>query len=304
MGKFGAYAKKDFEKIAEIIVKEKLDVVALQEIFSEGKGVKRLIEQCVTYELRGWGVCFSNVPNKIMSTSETNSRGEIYAFLWNKNRFKLAEFSENGETRVFEPRIINSLQTDVNVDCSFFARTPYYIRFYPVSGGFWELRLINVHIYYGDNRSFEVQKRKEEYSKLVKSIYPSITKQRYGNFRPAYTIALGDYNLNIFRPYRQPSVADIPHNIEVYNYCDGRESYQVITLQDQPTTLKGTSSSGENTPGYANNYDHFTYSPELSGFSDVSCEAIDAVNKYCRGDFGYYRANISDHIPIVMEIEI
>lgn len=253
-------------------------------------------------ELRGWGVCFSNVPNKIMSTSEIDSRGEIYAFLWNKNRFKLAEFSENGETRVFEPRIINSLQTDVNVDCSFFARNPYYIRFHPIYGGFWELRLINVHIYYGDNRLSEVQKRCVEYNTLVQKIYPSITKQRYGNFRPAYTIALGDYNLNIFRPHRKPQAQN--YLTEVYNYCDGRESYQVITLQDQLTTLKGTSSSGENTPGYANNYDHFTYSPELSGFSGVSCEAIDAVNKYCHGDFEYYKSNISDHLPIVMEIEI
>ena len=302
MEKFGAYAKKDFEKIAEIIIQENLDVVALQEIFSEGKGVKRLIEQCVMYGLRDWDVCLSTTPNRITNMREIDSRGEIYAFLWNKKRFKLAEFSENGEKRVFEPRIINSLQTDVNVNCSFFARTPYYIRLFPAFGGFWELRLINVHIYYGDNRLSEVQKRIVEYDTLVQDIYPSITQHRYGNFRPAYTIAMGDYNLNIFRPQTLTQAKN--YLTEVYNFYDGRESYRVITLQDQLTTLKAATQPGYDTPGYANNYDHFTYSPELSPLSGVSCNAIDAIEKYCDGDFNYYRTNISDHLPIVMEVEI
>ena len=57
--KFGASSKKDFEKIAEIIVSEDLDIVALQEIFSEGKGVNRLLEQSVKYELYNWDYCFA-----------------------------------------------------------------------------------------------------------------------------------------------------------------------------------------------------------------------------------------------------
>lgn len=51
-------------------------------------------------------------------------------------------------------------------------------------------------------------------------------------------------------------------------------------------------------------YDHFTYSPETSPFTGVSCHAIDVVSKYCGGDFVYYQKNISDHIPVVIEIEI
>lgn len=302
MEKFGAYAKKDFEKIAEIIVSENLDVVALQEIFSAGKGVERLLEQCVLYGLRDWDVRFSEPPSKITNTNELNLRGEIYAFLWNKRRFKLAEFSEIGEKRVFEPRIINSLQTDVHVDCSFFARTPYYIRLYPQYGGFHELRLINVHIYYGDNHLSEVQKRIVEYDTLVQHIYPEISIKKYGEFRPAYTIALGDYNLNLFRPQRSTQAKN--YLTEVYSYYNGRESYRVITAQDQLTTLNAPSQIDPLGRGYANNYDHFTYSLELSPFSGVSCQAIDAVAKYCNGDFAYYRSNISDHLPVAMEIEL
>lgn len=51
MNNFGGSSNKDFGKIAEIIVEENLDVVALQEIFSEGRGVSRLLEQNVKYEL-------------------------------------------------------------------------------------------------------------------------------------------------------------------------------------------------------------------------------------------------------------
>ena len=54
----------------------------------------------------------------------------------------------------------------------------------------------------------------------------------------------------------------------------------------------------------ANNYDHFTYSPELSPFANVSCQTIDAVSKYCGGDYSYYYNHISDHLPVLMEIEI
>ena len=54
MKNFGANSTKDFEKIAEIIVGEQLDVVALQEILSEGKGVERLLEAGVEHELYNW----------------------------------------------------------------------------------------------------------------------------------------------------------------------------------------------------------------------------------------------------------
>lgn len=143
---------------------------------------------------------------------------------------------------------------------------------------------------------------------LVQKIYPQINQEPYGNFRSAYTIAMGDYNLSIFRPYIQNrSKAFLS---EVYNYSEGRESYQVITMQEQLTTLCKPDKTGDQeqepspASNYANNYDHFTYSPETSPFTGVSCHAIDVVSKYCGGDFEYYQKNISDHIPVVIEIEI
>ena len=152
MKNFGMNSQKDFEKIAEIIVREDLDVVALQEILSEGKGVQRLLEQCVKYDLYNWDFCCaspyeSDDPEKREDMIQQDRRGECYAYLWKKSRFQLLEFSKMGKTRVFEPRIINSLSNDVSVDCSFFARTPYYIRLQPLYGGFFESYSIKKNVY-------------------------------------------------------------------------------------------------------------------------------------------------------------
>lgn len=209
-----------------------------------------------------------------------------------------------GKNKIFNPRIINSLSNDVNVDCSFFARTPYYIRLQPLYGGFFELRLVNVHIYCGKNNSkSEIEERKREFNTIVKHIYPEISQRRYGQNRVAYTIAMGDYNLNIFSPLVQAKNACLS---KVFTYSDGKKTAQILTVQNQLTTLKNIESDNDSDNGmhYANNYDHFTYSPELSQFNSVSYETIDAVNKYCGGDYSYYRKNISDHLPIVMSVDI
>lgn len=312
MKNFGANSQKDLEKISEIIYEEEIDVVALQEILSEGKGIQRMLEHCVKYQLYDWDYCCASPresvdPDKMADLILKDSRGECYAYLWNKKRFKLLEYNKLGKSRIFEPRIVNSLSNDVNVNCSFFARTPYYIRLQPIFGGFFELRLIDIHIYYGDSSLSSVAKRKIEFDTLVQDIYPEISNKRYGQNRVAYTVAMGDYNLNIFSPNVETRVKNA-YLSEVHSYYDGKESIQVLTVQEQLTTLKDPDKTIEgeedNEAGYANNYDHFTYSPELSPFNSVSYRTVDAVNKYCNGDFAYYKKNISDHLPIVMTVDI
>lgn len=313
MKNFGANPKRDFATIARIILEERLDVVALQEILSEGKGVRTMLEQCVKYQLYDWDFCWaspndSSDLNKLFTTIQGDRRGEGYAYIWNRKAFKLVETQKMGKSKQFSPRIVNSLSNDVMSDCSFLARAPYYIRLEPIYGGFFELRLINIHIYWGSSSLADIQKRKLEYEFLVGEIYPSISQRRYGNFRAAYTIAMGDYNLNILKPFTTPQAKNAYIN-EVYNYNDGKKQFSVLTTQDQLSTLKapalhGSGDGALNHEGYANNYDHFSYSPQLTHFTGVSCSVVDAVQKYCNGDFAYYRDNISDHLPVIMEIEI
>lgn len=303
MKNWGYTSKKDFQKIAEIIIGEEFDIVALQEILSEGKGVQRMLDTAVKSELYDWDVCFGfpSESSDLEKTSEMitrDKRGEGYAFLWNKRRFKLAEFRKLGQMREFQPRIINSLQNDVNVDCSVFARTPYYIRLQPVFGGFFELRLINIHIYFGSNNFNDIMKRKIEYRILTQHIYPDIASQIYGNHRTPYTIAMGDYNLNLLSALSSPSnpSASIDEVLD-----------EVMTVQAKLTTLSMPDMSGskeKKTGNYVNNYDHFTYSLKSSPFQSVTYDRVDAIEKYCGGDFSYYREQISDHLPISMTVAI
>ena len=78
---------------------------------------------------------------------------------------------------------------------------------------------------------------------------------------------------------------------------------KILTIQDQRTTLKQITDD-ESQRGYSHDYDHFSY--DLNGFDGVQVKAkrIDAVRKYCNDDFEKYYKTISDHIPVVMNIEL
>lgn len=304
MKNWGKTSNRDFERIAEIIRGEELDVVAFQEILSEGDGVKQLVEK----NLYGWECRWERPKEssdrvKLQEMIQEDKRGEGYAYIWNKKKFQLTHTQKNGGKYNFEPRIINKLSNDVRSDCSIFARTPYYIRLQPRYGGFFDLRLLNIHIYHGKTGNLtDIEKRKIEYQILTQEIYPQISQHRYGDFRPAYTVAMGDYNLNILRPEQSANIQEI---IDVPEYG------AVITSQHQLSTLKSSEhvGEGEKNGGPAlsskvgvNNYDHFSYGSKV--FSDVSCYVVEAVYKYCGDDLEYYRKNISDHLPIVMEIKL
>ena len=304
---WGRTSCKDFAKIAEIITEEQLDVVAFQEVLSEGIGIKRMLEQAVKYHLYDWDFCWGSPAEptdktKLNDMILNDRRGEGYAYIWNKKKFRLSQTIKLGADYVFDPRIINSKSNDVKMDCSLFARTPFYMRLQPTNTGFFDLRLINIHIYFGNSTLSEIEKRKLEYKALVEEVYPALSQRRYGDFRPAYTIAMGDYNLNIFRQDRQTKEknADLQEVVNVHGFGE------VITSQEALSTLK--MSEQDNSANIltedigANNYDHFTYKDRA--FSQVKCQVINAVDKYCSGDLEYYRKNISDHLPIVVEISL
>ena len=296
--------KRDLNKIADIIQSEQFDIVAMQEILAEGKGVKLLLEQALGPK---WEMEVSDI------SYDTDPRGEQYAYIWNSTRIKLAETSVRGRTRIAEPHILNGDKgNEINVDCSQFARTPYYARFEPVNGPFFEFRLVNVHLYFGDNSKTEIERRQLEYKILTESVFPAISTRRvYGNNRQAITIALGDYNLNIYKP-RGNAEERINRNTyitEVYQYEDGKIKQRVETVQHELTTLKSSEVdevSDDDNPerGYSQNYDHFTIDTQyLNDMGiDYRYSRVDVVRDYCEDNFVLYREKVSDHIPIVIEI--
>lgn len=284
---FGLGESKDVQKIVDIINEENFDIVALQELKGK-KALDRLL--------------------KYMSSSKWDGIADDtvndYAFIWNKNRIKLAETNYKERIKKYEPRIYKQYKIDRKLGQTDLKREPYYARFYPIGGGspFIEIRIINCHIRFSKNANEEfdfgaIALRRNEFDVLTKAIYSKEADKRYGDNRPAYTIMLGDYNLN--SPSSQAVGAYL---IESFEMQDNGIVKRIVTKQNELTTLKKQiEESGNN---YANNYDHFTF--DENRFADVAMEfsKVDAVNKYSDGDFEAYSKTVSDHVPILMELKI
>jgi hypothetical protein len=125
---------------------------------------------------------------------------------------------------------------------------------------------------------------------------------------PSYTVILGDYNMNLNRPWNEspyiPSNAGL--DVDVYHIVDnGTVVRRVKTVQETKTTLK---KNYDETGRYANNYDHFSY--DQDEFMGVYARASrpNVIDRYCRnqGDrsFSYYKEKVSDHLPISLNINL
>ena len=301
---------RDLRKIAEIIRKEDFDVVALQEVLSKGKVLsweENARKRALLYELGAseWDFAWAD------AESENDPRSEGYAFLWKKRRLRLPVAKlEDGTIRTFKPRICR-LRKDL------MTRMPYYARFTPagLGGPYFEIRLLCVHTHFTD----KVQRRRE-LDNLIKEVYPQVedrvyhgsktTEQWEGEGRmPSYTIILGDYNAELQRPFNTSGF--YVEDIEIAKRWGNKK---IKTVQYEKTTLKRQFDDditdeevGEyqnRARGYANNYDHFSYDVDRFFGIRIYVKKIDAVRKYCNDDFETYFKTVSDHVPIVMTMEL
>ncbi len=289
---FGRASSKDIRTIANIICEEKIDIVALQEVRGQ-QALDRIIYHLNMRSSDKW----NGVADKYVSD---------YAFIWNSKRIDLARQKNDDTSKIYEPRIWKQYKLDKTFQQRKLIREPYFARFVPKNRTSIEIRLINTHIRFSkgkvddssdENTPGAVQMRKNEFDILAKAIYPQREDKRYGDNRKVYTIMLGDYNLNLKRNWTKSPY--IPEKIVI----DGKS---IKTVQDQLTTLKIKTSqeTNENIRGYANNFDHFTYNENKLQDHIISIQKIDAVRKYYNDDFEKYRKEISDHVPIVIELEI
>lgn len=84
----GQKSERSLKMIAEIIKREKFDVVALQEVLSEGKAFisPNYAKRSIMMELGpGWDFQWANA-----ETSLADTRNEGYAFVWNTRRLRLS----------------------------------------------------------------------------------------------------------------------------------------------------------------------------------------------------------------------
>lgn len=306
--KFSANTGKDLSEISQIIRENKVDILAIQEIFSQDALVK-LMQELNAKGAEHWEGRWAS-PN-----SRSVSAAEGYAFVWNKDRIEL---SQNRSGKIFEPKIHNQYPHRDGVEL---IRNPYYGRFVIKENRMTEFRLINTHIMFSLKREeYEsedqdsvienvgaIMMRNKELDILAGKILPKIDDKTYdyqwnerdGICRRPYTILLGDYNLNHKDSNAKGSLI-VNDEITVY---DSIFEKKIITIQKDLTTLKKNTSGDEG--GYRNNFDHFTYDHNRP-LKVVKCWAVDAPNKMAcfDGDYEKYRKDVSDHLMIVMEVKL
>lgn len=273
--------KKDLNTIANIIIENNFDIVAIQEIYHK-EAMKELLEKISGQYAEKCGGVLLRGNYEMSTTPDISSRmnasygyrtkhwegrwaqpisyyggngiAEGYAFIWNRDRIKLVT-NKLGET--FEPRIADF------GDSKKLARPPLIGRFMPINGSY-EIRLINVHIVYAvpskkidededmelevtqtDTNDYEL--RKSEFDSLISTIYV-------------------DYSTQIFDKTRHDK---LPQNLVPYTFMLGdynlnlssvkgqssarldqkREAFaiklksdmNIITVNDKLTSLKGKS---------------------------------------------------------------
>lgn len=278
------------------IIMENFDIVALQEVMNS------TVLSFLFPPYSGWQYSWKK------SRSKSDGSDEGYAFAWKKQRIQA----------VTEPDLWLQYRQDPLLGSQGLLRHPFYGRFTPAgtpSGGpFCEIRLINTHIRFNPSASMLSEEkasafRLREFRILTEQILSRISDKRYGDNKPAYTFLLGDYNLNLEAPGNKGPYVDrsVPGIATAYR------QRIFITVQEKPTTLsvvrKIDPFTGARTnifDGYANNYDHFTYDECYFNERGISAETdiVDSVRLYRNGNFEKHWREISDHIPIVLELNL
>ena len=319
---YAAGKSRDLDMIADII--REFDIVALQEVLSEGKilqgySLKDVSGQAMAYEYSlksrlgdNWDMCWLDpkTESKWYPYLGNDLRGEGYAFIWRKDKFSCPRRS-NGT--VIYPRIIHQYKTDSTKGEMKLIRNPGYGRFQVLSMPNAEIRLINIHIVYNKPNAENLSKtiddgaysmRKKEFNVLARSIYTRISENHNDiNCVVPYTIILGDYNLNLKESGAgSPYVPSITVIDEKNNIIDTTGLFAENGFYVLHTKQEGFSTINRNADGYVSNYDHFTYDERTrNSVVQGTPRRIDAVKR--AGDYKTYKDKVSDHIPVLLEID-
>ena len=312
---------------------KKFDIVALQEVLSEGKilygpQMKSPIGEAKAYERslmrrlgNNWRACWCDPKvdpvdiSMLDDDEEGDRRGEGYVFLWRTDKFELLKNPDGTEIL---PEIYTNYDIS-NGNKRKLIRNPAYGRF-KIIGRPCEIRLITTHIIFGKKGMFDL--RQDEFDILAGQIYSSINEYKKDiKCNSSYTILLGDYNLNLQEIGRSISCTVPP--VVVFDR-QGERIYSCVTMNDYSKmsnynsdndngiivytvqTKKSTIKNKE--PGFANNYDHFSFDSRVKNISK-GANVIDGVKLLygkCTSEeerFSRFRKEISDHLPIIIYID-
>lgn len=311
---------RDIDRIARIINENQLDIVCLQEVLQGGKIIKGISLK----DLSGQAKAYDRSLRRRL-TGEWDSewqepklrrgmeqflggdkRGEGYAILWRSDKLTLPKDEYGNEVR---PTIYTRYDSRIAKSKLSLIREPLYARFI-VGNRPAELRVITTHIIYGKGDAVKdildygaIEMRKKEYNILAGQIYYRVSEMHKEiNCTSPYTVMMGDYNLNLDTSLCRV----ICYDRKGHEVSEDSSFFKVYNLQDEKTTLR------RDLPELANSYDHFTVDERAKNrVVDDSVRVIDAIHQHTEKKssseeeaYGQYRKEVSDHLPVIISINI
>ena len=292
--------QRDISKIAQIIDEENFDVIALQEINAE-IALKYLVNilNRIKSPLKEYAYCYGTD----MPRAERGAKDpERFGFIWNSKRLRLVKPSRGSNPSYYQNREWKNV-----------IRPPYYARFTArgmIGGSNFELRLINIHICFGD-----ILERANELNVMLKQVLPRISDitdiSADGEIMPTYTILLGDYNLTMPHITSYYGLAFLAGSVTHSDYTGRDRAYKVV--QTEATTTKKPSDHFEpltTEQCYANDYDHFSFKKKKKKKLHLKAMRVNALEKYFTefskpiDKLKSYREKVSDHVPISLELNL
>ncbi len=176
-------------------------------------------------------------------------------------------YDESNKVRLGQHEIFNDSRDD-------FAREPFIAEFYHNNKVYW---LINIHIVHGGDDSPSSKLKRKNEVKALGDVYLDYSTIKKNDI--SFTIILGDFNLT-------------PEEINMV-------SLPFKCYQTSKSTVKYDQ---DNKDGYKSSYDHFCLSEAHFEMLGVKFFRVKAPEKYYNNNFMEYRSEISNHVPIRMDI--
>jgi endonuclease/exonuclease/phosphatase family metal-dependent hydrolase len=311
--------------IAKIIQDNNFDIVAFQELLTP-QALNGIVNNLGKGE---WEGIHASKPISEISAGQSVKNSREYGFVWKKDRVTLVrdpyiyteiekridyiwqnhirmqvdrikeepelkgdDFDDESSAKPSSLSIVEMKRHILEAFKTELIRPPMVACFRPA--GFWgflklELRIINTHIIFSGGLKKPLNQRIAEFKQIVGKMHTALNTLRFGDFRSVYTIVAGDYNLT-------------PDHLELYEVAEDKqflnecENHIICTVQKLPTTLKTYDANIQGNNCYSKSYDHFSY--DRNRFSKISNE----VSRVDCNDFKKHRMEISDHVPIYIEL--
>ena len=268
MLRLGHGDSKDFSRVAELITKADVDIMAGVEVMKP-EAASQLLAELNAEGDRRWGMEVTGE-----ATGESSYK-EHFAFFYDQDRVRPATAAEDNycdtEDTKWRASFSCTLEDRGSEENPEYERDPMLAHFY---FGDQKLSLLNVHVVFGEASRAGYARRQDE----LKAVMAAMERIR-AHSPEDEVIALGDFNLERDTDREDPEGKYIP------KWLDGAQ-----------VTVGGDTTLGRS------NYDHTIHLGDNAGQVDQYEVVLDFDPTNDRHKEAY-KTEVSDHFPIAVEIE-